>query len=395
MRAWATAEPGARSRLSSGTAMACGLASGVERLTAQPIMAASTIRIATPRPTTSNHSPRLDAGGGWGTTLAMVKSSEELERRTLTINESQAGERLDRVLAAAWPDLSRSRLKQLIEAGAVCGGAVKLADAAHRVRLGTVVALVVPAAVDAEPQGQAIPLNIVFEDEHLIVIDKQAGLVVHPAAGNRDGTLVNALIAHCGTSLRGIGGELRPGIVHRIDKDTTGLLVAAKTERAHSSLGKQFAAHAVQRVYKALVWGVPRLRAGTIDGDLGRSPLNRQKMTVLRIGGKAARTHYKVLEVFGASAALVECRLETGRTHQVRVHMAHIGNPLIGDPVYGRPRSIPGVTLGIARQALHAAVLGFHHPGTDKPVLFESVLPEDFTQAYEALKAFAGRVRGT
>ena len=323
-----------------------------------------------------------------------MKSSEELERRTLTINESQAGERLDRVLAAAWPDLSRSRLKQLIEAGAVSGGVGKLADAAHRVRLGTVVALVVPAAVDAEPQGQAIPLNIVFEDEHLIVIDKQAGLVVHPAAGNRDGTLVNALIAHCGTSLRGIGGELRPGIVHRIDKDTTGLLVAAKTERAHSSLGKQFAAHAVQRVYKALVWGVPRVRAGTIDGDLGRSPLNRQKMTVLRIGGKAARTHYKVLEVFGASAALVECRLETGRTHQVRVHMAHIGNPLIGDPVYGRPRSIPGVTLGIARQALHAAVLGFHHPGTDKPVLFESVLPEDFTHAYEALKAFAGRVRG-
>lgn len=268
-------------------------------------------------------------------------------------------------------------------------------DAAQKLKEGVCVVLEVPAAVDAEPQGQDIPLNIVFEDEHLIVINKQAGLVVHPAAGNRDGTLVNALIAHCGTSLRGIGGELRPGIVHRIDKDTTGLMVAAKTERAHTSLGKQFAAHAVQRVYKALVWGVPRLRAGTIDGELGRSPLNRQKMAVLRIGGKQARTHYKVIEVFGSSAALVECRLETGRTHQVRVHMAHIGNPLIGDPVYGRPRSIPGVTLRIERQALHAAVLGFHHPGTDKPVHFESVLPEDFTWALEALRTFAGRRQGS
>ena len=347
-----------------------------------------------PKVITNIHKPRLDAGGGWGTTSVMETSLDQDERRTLTIDESQAGERLDRMLAAAWPDLSRSRLKQLIEGGAVTAGGKVQADASHRVRLGLEIVLVVPPAIDAEPLGQDIPLNIVFEDEHLIVLDKQAGLVVHPAAGNRDGTLVNALIAHCGASLRGIGGELRPGIVHRIDKDTTGLMVAAKTERAHTSLGKQFAAHAVQRVYKALVWGVPRVRAGTIDGDLGRSPLNRQKMAVLRIGGKAARTHYKVIEVFGSSAALVECRLETGRTHQVRVHMAHIGNPLIGDPVYGRPRSIPGVNLAIARQALHAAVLGFHHPGTDKPVLFESVLPEDFTQTLEALRNFAGRTRG-
>lgn len=272
---------------------------------------------------------------------------------------------------------------------------VATTDPALRLKLGGVVGLEMPDAVAAEPQGQDIPLNIVFEDQHLLVINKQAGLVVHPAAGNRDGTLVNALIAHCGSTLSGIGGELRPGIVHRIDKDTTGLMVVAKTERAHTSLGKQFAAHAVTRVYKALVWGVPRARAGTIDGDLGRSPLNRQKIAVLRIGGKPARTHYKVIETFGMSAALVECRLETGRTHQVRVHMAHIGHPLIGDPVYGRPRSIPGLSLNLARQALHAAVLGFHHPGLDKPVHFESVLPEDFAETLESLRSFASTVKGS
>lgn len=325
----------------------------------------------------------------------MNNSSEASERRTLTIAESQAGDRLDRALAASWPDLSRSRLKQLIEAGAVTMNGVATTDPALRLKLGGVVGLEMPDAVAAEPQGQDIPLNIVFEDQHLLVINKQAGLVVHPAAGNRDGTLVNALIAHCGSTLSGIGGELRPGIVHRIDKDTTGLMVVAKTERAHTSLGKQFAAHAVTRVYKALVWGVPRARAGTIDGDLGRSPLNRQKIAVLRIGGKPARTHYKVIETFGMSAALVECRLETGRTHQVRVHMAHIGHPLIGDPVYGRPRSIPGLSLNLARQALHAAVLGFHHPGLDKPVQFESVLPEDFAETLESLRSFASTVKGS
>lgn len=293
------------------------------------------------------------------------------------------------MLASAWPDLSRSRLKQLIEAGAVSAGGAVLDNAAGKVKAGAVLELRLPAAVRAEPEGEAIPLNIVFEDQHLIVIDKPAGLVVHPAAGNRDGTLVNALIAHCGDSLRGIGGELRPGIVHRIDKDTTGLMVAAKTEKAHTSLGKQFAAHAIERVYKALVWGVPRERAGVIEGAIGRSPLNRQKMAVLRVGGKPARTHYKVIETFGLTAALVECRLETGRTHQVRVHMAHIGHPLIGDPVYGRPRTIPGVTLSLQRQALHAAVLGFQHPATHKIMRFESEPPEDWVETYKTLKGLA------
>jgi 23S rRNA pseudouridine1911/1915/1917 synthase len=325
----------------------------------------------------------------------MTVSSQDGERRTLTIGESQAGDRLDRVLAAAWPDLSRSRLKQLIEAGQVTSATRALDDPALKVKQGLELALVIPPAIAAEPQGQAIPMTIVFEDEHLLVIDKPAGLVVHPAAGNRDGTLVNALIAHCGESLRGIGGELRPGIVHRIDKDTTGLIVAAKSEQAHRSLGKQFAAHAVERVYKALVWGVPRTLEGTIDGNLARSPLNRQKMAVVRVGGKAARTHYKVVEALGSTAALVECRLETGRTHQVRVHMAHLGHPLIGDPVYGRPRNIPGLTLTIARQALHAAVLGFQHPTTHKKLRFESVLPEDFTETYLALKRLSEKGRGS
>ena len=324
-----------------------------------------------------------------------MKSSENDERRTLTIGENQAGDRLDRALAALWPDLSRSRLKQLIELGAVTVNGKAAANPAQKVKLGVHVVLVVPLAIAAKPQGEDIPLNIIFEDRDVIVLDKPAGLVVHPAAGNRDGTLVNALIAHCGSTLSGIGGELRPGIVHRIDKDTTGLMVVAKTERAHTSLGKQFAAHAVTRVYLALVWGRPRTLSGTIDADLGRSPLNRQKVAVLRIGGKAARTHYKVIESFGSTAALVECRLETGRTHQVRVHMSHIGHPLIGDPVYGRPRSIPGLALNINRQSLHAAVLGFHHPGLDKPLRFESVLPPDFSETLELLRGFAGQARGS
>ena len=315
------------------------------------------------------------------------------ERRTLTIDETQAGERLDRVLAAAFGDLSRTRLKQLIEQGNVSAGARVLSDPAHRVKPGTAIALEIPPPESVDIRGQAMDLPVVYEDAHLIVIDKPRGLVVHPAAGNRDGTLVNALIAHCGESLRGIGGELRPGIVHRIDKDTTGLMVAAKTEQAHRSLGKQFAAHAIERAYLALVWGVPRAREGTIEGNIGRSPLNRQKMTVLHTGGKPARTHYKVLKTFGQTAALVECRLETGRTHQVRVHMSHIGHPLIGDPVYGRPRSVPGLSITIGGQALHAAVLGFQHPATHKPLKFNSEPPPDFTQLCLDLDTLTGNFR--
>ena len=297
------------------------------------------------------------------------------------------------MLAAAFGDLSRTRLRQLIEQGHVLAGERVLSDPAHRVKPGTAIALEIPPPESIEMRGQAMDLPIVYEDDQLIVIDKPRGLVVHPAAGNRDGTLVNALIAHCGESLRGIGGELRPGIVHRIDKDTTGLIVAAKTERAHRSLSKQFAAHAIERAYLALVWGIPKQRQGLIEGNLGRSPLNRQKMAVVRAGGKEARTHYKVVKAFGLTAALVECRLETGRTHQVRVHMAHIGHPLIGDPVYGRPRSIPGLSVTIAGQALHAAVLGFQHPTTHKPLIFKSEPPADFTQLCLDLDTLAGNFR--
>lgn len=322
---------------------------------------------------------------------------DETEVLTVTIGDG-APARLDKALALAVPEdaaLSRSRLARMIAEGAVSLGGQVVTDLKARVAAGQVYFLRLDPAIETLTLPEAIPLAVVWEDADLIVIDKPVGMVVHPAPGTPSGTLVNALLHHCGDTLSGIGGARRPGIVHRIDKDTTGLMVVAKTEKAHTSLGKQFAAHAVTRAYKALVWGVPRLLAGTIDADLGRSPLNRQKIAVLRIGGKPARTHYKVVETFGATAALVECRLETGRTHQVRVHMAHLGHPLIGDPVYGRPRSIPGLALDIGRQALHAAVLGFHHPGLDKPVLFESELPADFRETLEKLRGFAAGNRGS
>ena len=242
---------------------------------------------------------------------------------------------------------------------------------------------------------------MIYEDKDLIVIDKPAGLVVHPAAGNPDGTLVNALIAHCGAAMLSIGGEARPGIVHRLDKDTSGLLVAAKSERAMASLAKQFANHTIERAYNAVVWGAPRDSTGLIEGQIGRSPFDRKRMTVLRTGGKRAATRYKVLEKFGPAerpfASLIECRLETGRTHQIRVHLTHLGHPLIGDPQYGRARAAPrGKTeLEVAaftaatefpRQALHAFVLGFQHPSLHKTMRFETPWPADFAALVGALR---------
>ena len=256
-------------------------------------------------------------------------------------------------------------------------------------------------AAERGPQGQDIPLTVVYEDKDLIVIEKPAGLVVHPAAGNPDGTLVNALIAHCGESLIGIGGEARPGIVHRLDKDTSGLLVAAKTERAMTSLAKQFANHTIERAYHALVWGRPRDAQGMIEGQIGRSPFDRKRMAVLRGGGKLARTRYRVIETFGDAArpfaSLIECRLETGRTHQIRVHLTHLGHPLIGDPQYGRARQPPRAkspeeekaftaATNFSRQALHAFVLGFQHPSLHKSMRFESPWPPDFAALVEALR---------
>src|SRR3984885_2133807 len=325
---------------------------------------------------------------------------------SILVPSDQAGQRLDRVLASLLPDLSRSRLETLIDQGAVTRGGATIKDANHRVKGGETYDIAVPEAVPARPRGQDIPLTVVYEDKDLIVVDKPAGLVVHPAAGNPDGTLVNALIAHCGESLMGIGGELRPGIVHRLDKDTSGLLVAVKTERAMASLAKQFANHTIERAYHAVVWGSPRLGDGVIEGQIGRNPFDRKRMAVLRGGGKLARTRYRVIERFGPDArpfaSLVECRLETGRPHQIRVHLTHLGHPLIGDPSYGRARQAPrpktpaeavafAAAANFSRQALHAYVLGFQHPTLHKTMRFESPWPSDFALLVEALRGLNER----
>ena len=295
------------------------------------------------------------------------------------------GWRLDRALADAAPTLSRERLKVLISAGNVSRDGLLARDPAKRVAAGDRFEVTVPLPAPAHNEPQPIPLVVAYEDEHLIVIDKPAGLVVHPAAGNLDGTLVNALLHHCGGSLSGIGGVARPGIVHRIDKDTSGLMVAAKTDRAHVGLARQFAAHSIDRRYQAIVTGQPRPAAGKVDAPLARSSADRKKVAIVA-GGKRAVTHFRTLEPLG-SAALVECRLETGRTHQVRVHLASIGHPLLGDPVYGRPGGHKALLarLGFRRQALHAARLGFVHPATGKPMSFDSAMPGDMAELLTAL----------
>ncbi|MDX2224781.1 MAG: RluA family pseudouridine synthase [Rhodospirillaceae bacterium] len=316
-------------------------------------------------------------------------NSPELPR----VDAETAGRRLDAWLAAQCPALSRSRLKQLILDGrAAVNGRVQREPAA-KLRPGDAVTLNVPPPRPAEPPAQGADLDIVFEDEHLIVVDKPAGMVVHPAPGNPDNTLVNALLAHCGDSLRGIGGVARPGIVHRIDKDTSGLLVAAKTEVAHVGLSAQLAAHTMERVYDALVWGIPRPATGRIVGAIGRSAANRKKMAVVKAGGKAAETAYATRRAFGGLAAWVTCRLKTGRTHQIRVHMAARGHPLVGDPVYGGARRLPknapaaaaAAVQAFKRQALHARTLGFVHPVTGQRLAFERPPPRDFADLAAAL----------
>ena len=312
----------------------------------------------------------------------MDAGAETSSLREVELSAESVGWRLDRALAAAIPTLSRERLKALISAGAVRVGDRIVRDPATKLAKPEPAQITVPDPRPAGNAAQDIPLTVVFEDEHLIVVDKPAGLVVHPACGNLDGTLVNALIHHCRGSLSGIGGVERPGIVHRIDKDTSGLIVAAKTDRTHVGLAGQFAAHSIDRRYRAIVAGRPRLDAGRIEGNLGRSSADRKKMALVGPNqGKRAVTHWRVVEPL-AGAALVECRLETGRTHQVRVHMASIGHPLLGDPAYGK------VTRGcdfrdllerlaFRRQALHAAGLGFVHPVTSQALAFESNIPAD------------------
>ncbi|HVI05833.1 MAG TPA: RluA family pseudouridine synthase [Sphingomicrobium sp.] len=304
------------------------------------------------------------------------------------LEPAQAGWRLDRALAAAVPTLSRERLKALIRSGAVEAEGKALRDPASRVRGEEALRLAIPEPKPAHNEPQEIPLQIIFEDDHLLVVEKPAGLVVHPAAGNPDGTLVNALLHHCSGSLSGIGGVARPGIVHRIDKDTSGLLVVAKTDVAHEGLAKQFAAHSIDRIYLAIVDGVPKAGAGSIVAPLARSATNRKKIAIVEGSrGKRAVTHWRRLNILRDSA-LLECRLETGRTHQVRVHMASVGHPLIGDPVYGRSGKTHDKILKelkFHRQALHAAKLAFTHPVTKHRLSFASPLPPDMQELFNAL----------
>jgi 23S rRNA pseudouridine1911/1915/1917 synthase len=303
-----------------------------------------------------------------------------------TIATTADGWRLDRALADAVPTLSRERLKVLIASGAVTRDGVMVRDPAKRAAAGDVLSVAVPLPTLPHNEAQDIPLVVAYEDEHLIVIDKPAGLVVHPAAGNLDGTLVNALLHHCQGSLSGIGGVARPGIVHRIDKDTSGLMVAAKTDRAHEGLARQFHDHSIDRRYRAIVGGIPRPAEGKVDAPLARSATNRKKIAIVQ-GGKRAVTHFRTMERL-RDAALVECRLETGRTHQVRVHMASIGHALLGDPVYGRTKGGQKAlleTLGFRRQALHAAHLGFIHPVKSTALAFESDMPADMQELFTEL----------
>jgi len=330
------------------------------------------------------------------------------------VSADEAGERLDRfltrVVVARGLALSRTRLKALIEAGQVAIDGAEARDAAARVAEGEQIALAVPPAEEAAIAGEDLPLTVVFEDEHLLIVDKPAGLVVHPAPGHAAGTLVNALIRHCGDSLSGVGGVKRPGIVHRLDKDTSGLLVVAKNDAAHQGLAALFADHgrsgSLRREYRALVWGAPERAAGTVAAAIGRHPSSREKMAVVADKrGRAAVTHWRVEERLGP-ASLVACRLETGRTHQIRVHLAHIGHPLLGDSIYGAGFKTKASRLSedaraaldaLGRQALHAAILGFTHPITGEPLAFESPLPEDLDRLVNVLRrdrADAGATSG-
>lgn len=305
-------------------------------------------------------------------------------------------ERIDKVFARLIEDLSRTRFQALLEQGCVSVDGQEIESCSSNLHPGTY-EIFVPDAAPAEPQPQNIPLNIVYEDEDLVVIDKPAGLVMHPAAGNPDGTMVNALLHHCGESLSGIGGVMRPGIVHRLDKDTSGLIVVAKNDITHRSLSEQFSARTVERAYKALVWGKMIQHSGEIESFIGRHPKHRQRMANLKKGGRYALTHYKVLNYIESLATMVECRLKTGRTHQIRVHLSEMGYPLVGDPVYGGlklpskiSKKIPNDKKcqinEIKRQCLHAFSLGFIHPKTKKKHFFESNPPEDFEKIRELVE---------
>jgi len=329
-------------------------------------------------------------------------SGEEMEW-VVEVAATEAGDRLDGVLGRGLEQFSRSRVKDLILAGAVSINGQTVAEPKYRVRTGEVITLLAPAPVEAEPEPEDIPLEILYEDDQLIVIDKPVGMVVHPAVGNPRGTLVNALLHHCGESLAGIGGVRRPGIVHRLDKDTSGVMVAAKTDKAMRHLAAQFADHGrtgpLHRAYLAWAWGRTQQGRGTVDAPLGRDNHNRLRQAVRR-DGREAITHYAVEQRFGAEGwdiTRIRCELETGRTHQIRVHMAHIGHPLVADPLYATgfatkvnrlPDALKATVSGLGRQALHAAELGFEHPVTHEEMFFEAELPPDLVELQTILDGY-------
>ena len=320
----------------------------------------------------------------------------EVTTYTLQIHKDKSGARADKVLVEVLDGVSRSRLQRLIREGHVSKDGEKILDVASKVHVGEIWVVSIPVPKPAYPEPREIFFEVVFEDQHLIVIEKPAGMVVHPAAGHEDDTLVNALLHHCSGSLSGIGGVMRPGIVHRLDKDTSGLLVVAKNDASHQGLAKQFSAHSVRRKYLAVVWGCPKNKNATIQGQIGRSTRNRKKMAVLRRDGKFACTHYRVLQSAGEVISLLECHLETGRTHQIRVHMASVGHSIVGDLVYGKRRNINistnpkiAVQLGsIKRQLLHAKTLGFTHPITQEPLKFHSDKVSEIEELFPGFEDF-------
>lgn len=317
--------------------------------------------------------------------------SEEKQRIELVVPEETKPLRLDKALAILYPDLSRSRLKALIEAGDVIVSGFIIKTASHKVKASDKITLTIPPAVDDTPRPENIPLDIVYEDDDLLVINKEVGMVVHPAVGNYEGTLVNALLYHCKDNLSGIGGVKRPGIVHRLDKETSGLMVVAKNDLAHQGLSDQLQDRTLSRIYGAIVWRAPTLLKGSVDMPIGRHSSNRLKMAVMMKSGRAATTHYHMQEKYDEAASWVECKLESGRTHQIRVHMQHIKHPLVGDPLYGLPEQegrallarsgydaeIIDKIMAFDRQALHAHKIGFIHPRSGEAMAFSSDLPED------------------
>ena len=311
------------------------------------------------------------------------------------VSQEHAGERIDTFLTGLFEGMSRNRIKKLVKDGFASRNDDVISDPSKRVKAGEIYSIEIPEATEAIPEAEDIPLDIVFEDEHLIVLNKSAGMVVHPAAGNWSGTLVNALLHHCSQSLSGIGGVKRPGIVHRIDKDTSGLMVVAKTDEAHQGLAALFEKHDIERAYTAVVWGRLYPKEGDVSGNIGRDPNNRKRMAVVENTGKTALTHYKMLENFKDIASLVECRLATGRTHQIRVHMSHLMHPLVGDPLYTRsrasrtkdlPEHVKKTVQNFKRQALHAGMLGFVHPITHQHLKFTIQFPSDMKELIEALQ---------